>query len=403
MLEQIHELLSHLSLLSLIAIAFAVILFVPPLCARVGLPAAVGLLLAGVAFGPNGLHITKEGMPVLTFLAEVGKLLIMFFAGLEIDLAQAKRTGGHSLLFGSLTCLLPLAAGTSVGLTFGYSWVSSLLIGSLLASHTLIGYPIVQRLGLGGKRIVAVTVGATVLTDIASLMVLAVCLPIHTSGFSTGSFAMQIIELAIYVPVVVFGLSAVGKWLFRRKGYTNEYQVGFTLMVIALAGVGAELINLEAIIGAFLAGLAVNRAIKKSEAKDELEFVGNLLFIPAFFIAIGAHIDVPVFIGTLINNLSLVAAIVGGLVGTKFLAAFVTQRLVGYTQMEGLLMWSLSLPQVAATLAAAVVAYNAKNAAGVRLIDEPVINTVVVLMVATSILGPMLTERFGRTLAGREQ
>ncbi len=403
MLEQIHELLSHLSLLSLIAIAFAVILFVPPLCARVGLPAAVGLLLAGVAFGPNGLHITKEGMPVLTFLAEVGKLLIMFFAGLEIDLAQAKRTGGHSLLFGSLTCLLPLAAGTSVGLTFGYSWVSSLLIGSLLASHTLIGYPIVQRLGLGGKRIVAVTVGATVLTDIASLMVLAVCLPIHTSGFSAGSFAMQIIELAIYVPVVVFGLSAVGKWLFRRKGYTNEYQVGFTLMVIALAGVGAELINLEAIIGAFLAGLAVNRAIKKSEAKDELEFVGNLLFIPAFFIAIGARIDVPVFIGTLINNLSLVAAIVGGLVGTKFLAAFVTQRLVGYTQMEGLLMWSLSLPQVAATLAAAVVAYNAKNAAGVRLIDEPVINTVVVLMVATSILGPMLTERFGRTLAGREQ
>jgi len=403
MLEQIHELLSHLSLLSLIAIAFAVILFVPPLCARVGLPAAVGLLLAGVAFGPNGLHITKEGMPVLTFLAEVGKLLIMFFAGLEIDLTQAKRTGGHSLLFGSLTCLLPLAAGTSVGLTFGYSWVSSLLIGSLLASHTLIGYPIVQRLGLGGKRIVAVTVGATVLTDIASLMVLAVCLPIHTSGFSTGSFAMQIIELAIYVPVVVFGLSAVGKWLFRRKGYTNEYQVGFTLMVIALAGVGAELINLEAIIGAFLAGLAVNRAIKKSEAKDELEFVGNLLFIPAFFIAIGARIDVPVFIGTLINNLSLVAAIVGGLVGTKFLAAFVTQRLVGYTQMEGLLMWSLSLPQVAATLAAAVVAYNAKNAAGVRLIDEPVINTVVVLMVATSILGPMLTERFGRTLAGREQ
>lgn len=401
MLEHIHELLTHLSLLSLIAISMAVILFVPLLCARVGLPAAVGLLLAGVVFGPSGLQITKEGMPVLTFLAEIGKLLIMFFAGLEIDLAQAKRTGGRSLLFGSLTCLLPLAAGTAIGLTFGYSWVASLLIGSLMASHTLIGYPIVQRLGLGGKEIIAVTIGATVLTDISSLMVLAVCLPIHTSGFSPGSFAMQIVELAVYVPLVVLGLSAVGKWLFRRKGYTNEYQVGFTLMVIALAGLGAEFINLEAIIGAFLAGLAVNRAIKKSEAKGELEFVGNLLFIPAFFISIGAHIDVPVFIGTLINNLSLVVAIVGGLVGTKFLAAFVTQRLAGYTQTEGLLMWSLSLPQVAATLAAAVVAYNAKNAAGVRLIDEPVINTVVVLMVVTSILGPMLTERFGQALGGR--
>ena len=187
MLEQyLHSLiesLTHLSLLSRFAIGMGIILFVPPLCARVKLPAAVGLLLFGVVVGPSGLRMTQEGMPVLTFLGEIGKLLIMFFAGLEIDLAQAKRTGGHSLLFGSLTCLLPLAAGTAVGLTFGYSWVASLLIGSLMASHTLIGYPIVQRLGLGGKEVIAVTVGATVLTDTASLLVLAVCLPIHVSGF----------------------------------------------------------------------------------------------------------------------------------------------------------------------------------------------------------------------------
>ncbi|MGH7261070.1 MAG: cation:proton antiporter [Nitrospiraceae bacterium] len=401
MLEQFLESLRHLSLLSNFAIGMAIILFVPLLCARVKLPAAVGLLLAGVAFGPNGLHITKEGMPVLTFFGEIGKLLIMFFAGLEIDLSKARRTGGHSLLFGSLTCLLPLAAGTAIGLTFGYSWVASLLIGSLMASHTLIGYPIVQRMGLAGEEVIAVTVGATVMTDTASLMVLAICLPVHTAGFSPGTFVMQIVELAVYVPLVVFGLSAVGAWLFRRKGYTKEYQVGFTLMVIALAGIGAEVINLEAIIGAFLAGLAVNRAIKKSDAKGELEFIGNLLFIPAFFIAIGAHIDVPVFIGTLINNLSLVLAIVGGLVGAKLLAALGAQRLIGYTQTEGLLMWSLSLPQVAATLAAALVAFQAKNAAGVRLIDEPVINTVVVLLVTTSILGPMLTERFCRDLTSR--
>lgn len=401
MFEQLLESITHLSLLSRFVLFMATLLFVPVLSARVGLPAAVGLLLAGVALGPNGLHITREGTPVLTFLGEIGKLLIMFFAGLEIDLTQAKKTGGHSLLFGVLTCLLPLAAGTAVGLAFGYSWVASLLIGSLLASHTLIGYPIVQRLGLGGKEVVAVTVGATVLTDIASLMVLAVCIPVHTSGFSTVGFAIQIVELAVYVPLVVFGLSAVGKWLFRRRGYTSEYQVGFTLLVIGVAGVGAEVINLEGIIGAFLAGLAVNRAIKKSEAKDELEFIGNLLFIPSFFILIGAHINVPIFVWTLLKNLDLVAAIVGGLVGAKFLAAFLAQRLVGYTQTEGLLMWSLSLPQVAATLAAALVAYQAKNASGVRLIDEPVINTVIVLLVVTSILGPILTERYGQQLVSR--
>ena len=148
--------------------------------------------------------------------------------------------------------------------------------------------------------------------------------------------------------------------------------------------------------------MAVNRAIKKSQAKHELEFVGNLMFIPAFFILIGATLTSRCLSNHCIH-LGLVIAIVGGLVGTKFLAALATQRLVGYTQTEGLLMWSLSRCRRSATLAAAVVAYQAKNAAGVRLIDEPVINTVVVLMVATSILGPMLTERFGRKLAHRNQ
>ena len=289
MLEQLFDWLRNISLLSGFALGMAIILFVPRLSARVGLPAAVGLLLVGVVLGPSGLHVTKEGMPVLTFLAEVGKLLIMFFAGLEIDLTQAKQTGGRSLIFGSLTWVLPLAAGATVGLAFGYSWVTSLLIGSLLASHTLIGYPIVQRLGLSGNEAIGVTIGATVLTDVASLMVLAVCLPIHTSGFSAGGFVWQIIELVLYALLVVFGLSAVGKWLVLRKGHTTEYRVGFTLMVIALAGLGAELINLEAIIGAFLAGLAVNRAIKKSEAKEELQFIGNLLSSRPFSSRSGAH------------------------------------------------------------------------------------------------------------------
>jgi Kef-type K+ transport system membrane component KefB len=184
MLGQFLESLTHLSPLSLIAVSFAVLLFVPPLCARVGLPSAVGLLLAGVAFGPFGLHLTKEGTPVLNFLAEVGKLLIMFFAGMEIDLNQARKTGGRSLLFGSLTCLLPLAAGTTVGLAFGYSWVSSLLIGSLLASHTLIGHPIVQRLGLGGKEVVAVT-AVIMMTRLARLAAIRPCSLFCANGSRT--------------------------------------------------------------------------------------------------------------------------------------------------------------------------------------------------------------------------
>jgi Kef-type K+ transport system membrane component KefB len=136
--------------------------------------------------------------------------------------------------------------------------------------------------------------------------------------------------------------------------------------------------------------------LSDSEGKEELDFLGRTLFIPMFFVSIGFLIDVGVFLETLVARTGLVLGIVGGLIVAKFLAARLTQRLFGYSRSQGHLIWSLSLPQVAATLAAAIVAYQTEDAAGVRLIDEPVINTVLVLVVVTSILGPILTEYFGR-------
>jgi Kef-type K+ transport system membrane component KefB len=169
-------------------------------------------------------------------------------------------------------------------------------------------------------------------------------------------------------------------------------------MLVAAAAVAAEAIHLEGIIGAFLAGLAVNAAARNSEAKHELEFIGNHLFIPAFFLTIGLLIDLPVFADTLVTHFWLALGIVGGLIGSKYMAAEVARRLFGYSRTQGLTMWSLSLPQVAATLAAALVAYNTTNAAGERLIGEPVLNSVIVLLVVTSVLGPILTEQFAKHL-----
>jgi len=170
------------------------------------------------------------------------------------------------------------------------------------------------------------------------------------------------------------------------------------LLLVAVAAVGAEAIHLEGIIGAFLAGLAVNTATRHSEAKHELEFIGNHLFIPVFFLTIGFLIDIRTFANTLVEQFGLVFGIVGGLIGSKYLAAEVARRAFGYTRLEGLTMWSLSIPQVAATLAAALVAYNTTDAAGERLIGEPVLNSVIVLLVVTSVLGPILTERFAKQL-----
>jgi Kef-type K+ transport system membrane component KefB len=358
----------------------------------------VGLLLAGVVFGPHGLHVGPKSHEVAHFFADVSKLLLMFFAGLEIDLAQFRRTGHRSLVFGLATFALPLAAGALAGLGFGYGWLAALLIGSLLASHTLLGYPIVQRLGLSRDEAVTVTVGATVFTDVASLMILAVCIPIHVAGFSAKVFLVQLAELTVYVPLVLFGLGRLTEWLMPRVK-TKEGQFLVMLLAVAVAAIGAEAIHLEGIIGAFLAGLALNRAAQESRAKHELEFLGSTLFIPMFFITIGFLNDPRIFAATLLAHLGLVVAIVGGLIASKRLAALLTRRAFGYSREQGLLMWSLSLPQFAATLAAAMVAFEAKDAQGRGLIDEPVLNTVIVLMVVTSVLGPVLTEQFGKRLA----
>jgi Kef-type K+ transport system membrane component KefB len=403
MLAAAQEPLVHLPLLVRFSLVLAIFLLVPPLCRRLRMPPGVGLLLAGVALGPSGLRTLPNAAPVAQFFAQIGVLLLMFFAGLEIDLSQFRRTGARSLVFGSLTFSIPLVVGAVVALLAGYGWLAAVLIGSLMASHTLLGFPVVQRMKLVTDEAVAVTIGGTVFTDLASLLVLAICLPIHTSGFSASAFAIQIGELIGYILLVFIGLRALVPWLLQRVGASKERQVTLILLIVALAGFGAEVINLEPIIGAFLAGLAVNRALDHSEAKEQLEFLGNTLFIPTFFLSIGFLIDVRVFLQTLVSNTGLVVAIVGGLIAAKFVAARLTQRIFHYSHSQGRLIWSLSLPQVAATLAAAIVAYRTIDPAGLRLIDERVINTVLVLVVVTSILGPILTEHFGRQRLAEQQ
>jgi Kef-type K+ transport system membrane component KefB len=401
MLDAVLEPLQNLPPLARFAVGMLIFFVVPPLCRRVRLPAVVGLLAAGVLIGPHGLQVAPKHSDVVNFFAELGKLLLMFFAGMEIDLVLFNRTRNRSVGFGLLTFAFPLTAGLLVGFWAGYPWVGALLIGSLLASHTLIAYPIVEKLGKLRNEAVTVTIGATVFTDVAALLVLAVCIPIHTSGFSPDTFAIQVLQLAVYVPAVLLGLGWVSRKLFALKP-AKEGQFALMLLLVAVAAVAAEAINLEGIIGAFLAGLAVNTATRDSEAKHELEFIGNHLFIPTFFVTIGFLIDLRTFASTLVAHFWLVFGVVGGLIGSKFLAAEVARRIYGYTRTEGLTMWSLSLPQVAATLAAALVAYNTTNAAGERLIGEPVLNSVIVLLVVTSVLGPILTERYARRLPAPE-
>jgi len=380
-------------------ILLLVTLTLPPLFERLRLPGLVGLLFAGVVLGQDGLGWLSGESESIKLFSDIGKIYLMFVAGLEIDLSEFRRNRNRSLLYGFLTFLIPLITGTIVGRSFGFPWNGSVLLGSLFASHTLLGYPIVQRLGVVRNEAVMVTIGATIFTDIAALLVLAVCISIHAGSFSALGLVGQLVAIVVYSFVILVGLDWAGKEYFRRTGDEQGNQFLFVLLAVFLASVGAQMINVDKIVGAFLAGLAVNDAVGNGPVKEKVEFMGTTLFIPFFFVGIGLLLNVPTFIDTLQNYLPLVLAIVGGLILSKGLAALLAQLKLNYTWVEGLTMWSLSMPQVAATLAAAVAGYQAINVNGDRLVSETVLNAVIVLMLVTSILGPVLTARFAPKIA----
>jgi Kef-type K+ transport system membrane component KefB/nucleotide-binding universal stress UspA family protein len=382
-------------------ILLTVIFTVPPIFERLRLPGLVGLLLAGIILGENGLKLLNSESDTMKLLSDIGKLYLMFVAGLEIDLEQFKKTKNRSIGFGILTFIVPLIAGIITGRLFNFSWNSSVLIGSLLASHTLLAYPIVSRLGVVTNEAVTVTIGATIFTDTGALLVLAICVGIHGGEFSALSLAMLLGGLAIYSVVVLFGFDWAGKEFFRRSGDEQSNQFLFILLALFLASVGAQIIGVEKIVGAFLAGLAVNDVLGRSPVKEKIEFIGSVLFIPCFFVDMGLLINIPAFIKTL-SSIWLTLIIVVALIGSKFIAAFLAKLLYRYNMAEMLTMWSLSLPQVAATLAAALVAYQSVNPAGERLINEGVLNSVIVLMLVTAILGPVITARFASSLQLQE-
>lgn len=394
MLEVIRAHARELPTLAKFAVAMAIIVGIPPLARRVRIPAVVGLLLAGIVVGPYGIDIFFKNRPIADFMADLGKLLLMFFAGLEIDLALFRLARNKSIIFGLVTTLVPLLLGAAVGLLFGYSLIPAIVLGSLLASHTLLGLSIVSRLGETRLEPIIVTVGATVISDTLSLIVFAICVPVFQSGFSVSGLAIQLIEIAVFFPLVLFGLSRLGAYALRKAG--NDENAFFVLMlaILAIASLLAEVINLPGIVGAFLAGLAVNAAVHQKPAKEKLEFFGNSLFIPIFFVVTGFLIDPVAFFHSIIDNFALVAGVVGALLAGKWIAAETVGRAFSYTPAARKTMWALTLPQVAATLAATLVAFDTLNPAGQRLVDGKLLSVVLVLVLTTAILGPVLTERF---------
>jgi len=392
-LETVRSHLTALPVLAKFAILMAAIVGSHPLAKRIHVPSVVLLLLFGVVLGPYVLDLVGKTRPTADLIADVGKLMLMFSAGLEIDLQQLRRSGRRSIAFGLITTSTPLVLGTAFALFYHYGTITAIVIGSLLASHTLLALPIVTRLGVLSYEPVIITIGATVISDTLSLIVFAVCVSTYTTGFSPGKLATLLVEIAVFIPLILVGVGRGGGYLLRK---TSDPDAHFVLMlgIMGLAGVLADLIQLPGIVGAFLAGLAVNTAVKDHPSKERLNFIGSSLFIPIFFIVTGFLIDPKVFVDDIISHFGLVAGIVLSLLIGKWIAAQGTGLAFGYSVAARRTMWAMTLPQVAATLAAAVVAHDTTNHAGQRMLDNTTLNAVLVLMLVTSIMGPVLTELF---------
>ena len=388
-----------LSLLTRLATGLLAVLLLPRLMERLRLPGVLGFILAGVLLGPKLLGVLHSDSASLELWSELGKLLFMFFVGFEIDLEQFNRVRRKAIAFGALTFLLPFVGALVLGMESGYSWAACALIGSIVASHTLLAHSILAKYRLLDRESVLVTIGGTIFTDIAAMLVLAFSVSIYQSGFSWNFLLVEFAELAVYVPLVLLGLSWLARTMIQRYGETPESRVCILLLLIASAAELAQWIHLEGIVGAFLAGIAVKRAVRGNFAIEQLEVLANALFIPAFFLTTGFLIDFPLLGRTLASRPGMVLGLIAVLIVGKYVAAVLTARLFNYPKMDAKLIFSITIPQMAATLASAVVGYQTMNADGTRLLDAEFVNAVLVLVVVTCVAGPILTERWGKGLA----
>jgi len=389
-----------------------ILLFAPLILNKLKIPHLIGLIVAGAIIGPNGLNLMLRDSSIILF-GNVGLLYIMFLAGLEIDIADFKKNSKKSLVFGMFTFLIPMTLGTLGGIyILNFSVITSVLLASMFASHTLITYPIVSKLGVSKNRAVNITVGGTMITDTLALLVLAAISGMSAGNAGTEFWIKLSVSVLIFGALIMFLFPIIGRWFFKRFD-DNISQYIFVLGMVYMGAFLAEAAGIEAIIGAFLAGLALNRLIPHTSAlMNRIDFVGNALFIPFFLLGVGMLIDYRIFLKDL-DTIKVAVTMVVIATTAKFIAAWLTQKTFRFTKDERRLIFGLSNSQAAATLAAVLVGYNiilnkadiieAANIGEVvepiRLLSENVLNGTILMILATCTIASFVTQKGAQNIA----
>lgn len=375
------------------ALVLLIILFSPIVLKRFKIPGIVGMIISGIIFGPKGLNLLAYDSSII-LLGTIGLLYIMFLAGLELDLNEFKFIKYQSLIFAATLFVGGTTSAYLVSMyLFGFSHLQSIFIGILLIPFTLISYPIVSRLGLTKERIVALAVGAVVFADVSALMSITI---IKEFAVKPDDIVIALSKFfilsAFFLLFVIFAIPRIAKWFFKNIEEVGTWQYIFVLLMLFTTAFVAELAGLEPIIGAFAAGLALNKYIPhNSTLMDRINFVGNSLFIPFFLIKVGMIIDLsvffkgfmPVYIATVLLLIRLIVVY-----GATELTGFI----FNYTKVEKHLLLGITFSKAAATLAIGLIGFN------LGLFDETLLNVVVVMILISCLVASFLSERFGKAL-----
>lgn len=380
-----------------------IILSAPLLLNKFKIPHLLGLIIAGAVIGPYGLNLVLRDSSII-LSGTAGLLYIMFLAGLEIDMGDFKKNSGRSLVFGMYTFLIPMGLGIIAGLyLLNFSLETSILLASMFASHTLIVYPIISKLGITKDKSVSITVGGTMITDTLALLVLTVIVGMATGEAGDHFWTQLTVSVLVFALFVIIVFPLFGRWFFKRVQDSISQYI-FVLAMVFLGAYLAELAGMEAIIGSFLAGLALNRLIPHSSPlMHRVEFIGNSIFIPFFLIGVGMLIDYKVFFTSFdtikVGIIMIVVATIA-----KYVAAWLTQRTFRMSADQRRVIFGLSNAQAAATLAAVMVGYNVilgqtPEGEPIRLLNESVLNGTILMILVTCTMASFAAQKGAHNLA----
>lgn len=383
-----------------------IILAAPLLLNKLRIPHLLGLIIAGAIIGPHGFNLVLRDSSII-LSGTAGLLYIMFLAGLEIDMADFKRNSTKSLAFGMYTFLIPMILGTVVGIwVLQFNVLTSVLLASMFASHTLIAYPIISKLGISKNKAVSITVGGTMITDTLALLVLTIIVGMATGQVNDMFWIRLGVSILIFALIVLFGFPFIGRWFFKHV-HDNISQYIFVLVMVFLGSFLAQVAGMEAIIGAFLSGLALNHLIPQSSPlMNRVEFVGNAIFIPFFLLGVGMLIDYRTFFTSFETiKVGLIMIIVA--TAAKYIAAWMTQKTFHLSTDQRSVIFGLSNAQAAATLAAVMVGYNVitgtdANGEPIRLLNESVLNGTILMILVTCTIASFAAQKGAHNIAAQD-